>query len=171
MKKKSHPRPLLYDWAQGSRIEASAQAVGERIETIRTVNAGSVTPELLVDDAQDEHSPLHPCFEWDDTAAAVKYRLDQARLVLRSITIAVAEDRRVPVRAFVAVVREDGEKGRAYTSVGVAMSSPAMREQLLGSALREIQSWRSRYSRLQELAAVFAAVDQLDIEVPGDAET
>jgi hypothetical protein len=153
---------MIYEWTSGSRLDAKAQDVGERIEQIRTVNAGVVTPELLVDDARGEESPLHPCFEWNDATAAEKYRLDQARLVLRSITVSITDDRRVPVRAFVAIER-DAEEGRVYTSIRDAMQDEAMREQVLGNAVREMQSWRRRYSRLQELASVFAAVDQLEL--------
>lgn len=160
---------MIYEWARGSRFEAKPQEIGERIEQIRTINAGFVTPELLVDDARAEESPLHPCFEWDDTAAAMKYRLDQARLVLRSITVSIAEDRRLPIRAFVSVERDDGE-GRTYTSIREALGDTGMREQLLGNALSEIKSWRSRYSRLKELADVFAAVDQLELPKRAGAE-
>lgn len=158
---------MVYEWATGSRLEAKPQEVGERIEQIRTINAGSVTPELLVDDARAEDSPLHSCFEWDDGRAAEKFRLDQARLVLRSIVVSVTEDRRLPVRAFVAIERNDDE-GKVYTSVQEALGTDALREQLLNNALREVQSWRRRYSRLKELASVFGAIDQL--ELPKDNE-
>jgi hypothetical protein len=158
---------MIYGWVRGSRIEAKAQDIGERIEQMRTVNAGVVTPELLVDDGRAEESPLHPCFEWDDTIAAERYRLDQARLVLRSLTVSIADDRRVPIRAFVCVERTEAE-GRAYVAIHDALRDDDFRTQVLANAVREVQAWRQRYSRLRELANIFAAVDQFELPTAED---
>jgi hypothetical protein len=43
-------------------------------------------------DARDPESPLHDCFEWDDAKAAAAYRIDQARVLIRSIEIVVTTD-------------------------------------------------------------------------------
>lgn len=44
---------------------------------------GRITPALIVEVARDPESPLHQCFEWDDSIAAERHRLDQARRLLR----------------------------------------------------------------------------------------
>ncbi|HAZ61006.1 MAG TPA: hypothetical protein DCY89_05470 [Gammaproteobacteria bacterium] len=46
---------------------------------------GALTPALVVEAATDPESPLHDAFDWDDSAAAHKYRLVQARSMIRSV--------------------------------------------------------------------------------------
>jgi len=50
---------------------------------------GRLTRQGVLDDARDEDSPLHPCFEWDDGIAAEKYRLDQAGQIIRSVELKI----------------------------------------------------------------------------------
>ena len=49
--------------------------------------AGRLTPEQVVDAAASEDSALHECFTWDDSEAAAKWRLDEARAIIRSVRI------------------------------------------------------------------------------------
>ena len=44
---------------------------------------GIISPRDVVDAAKNEASPLHPYFEWNDSVAADKYRLGEARNLLR----------------------------------------------------------------------------------------
>jgi hypothetical protein len=53
---------------------------------------GSITPELLVNEATNPKSVLHSIFEWDDHKAAHGYRLQQARILLNNIQITVISD-------------------------------------------------------------------------------
>ena len=50
---------------------------------------GRLTPEQVVEAARDKASALHDCFEWDDSTAAEKYRLDQARDLLKRVKIEI----------------------------------------------------------------------------------
>lgn len=56
--------------------EQDAQIIGPELE--RLAGLGVTTPDGIMDAAQDEASPLHPYFEWDNKAAAAKYREWQA---------------------------------------------------------------------------------------------
>lgn len=46
--------------------------------------------------ARRKSSPLHPCFNWDDTSAAYEFRLMQARTLIRTVKVQV-EGRQVPL--------------------------------------------------------------------------
>jgi hypothetical protein len=48
---------------------------------------GQLTPERIVEEARQPSSPLHSYFEWDDKIAAERHRLNQARILLRTIVI------------------------------------------------------------------------------------
>ena len=46
-------------------------------------------PQDLIDAAEPPDSELHDLFEWDDTIAARKWRLNQARKLIKSIEVIV----------------------------------------------------------------------------------
>ena len=149
-----------YAKGQGFRLTGKAQVLGQEIERLRR-RRGHLTAQLVVDAASDPASRLHGEFEWDDTAAAAAYRLDQAAYLLRAIVIVREPQNGDPriVRAFVHL--QDDEAGPIYTSISVAMGDPAMREQVLRRAWQELEGWRRRYSEYDELAKVFSAIDEV----------
>ena len=61
---------------------------------------GHLTPDLVVQAAQYEQSPIHSIFEWDDGKAAHQHRLWQARRLIRSVQNRAAgrqADAQIPV--------------------------------------------------------------------------
>lgn len=121
---------------------------------------GRLEPALVVQEASDAGHPLHNRFEWDDSVAAHKYRLDQAHELITSIKITFrkaedTEDR--SVRAFHAV--RDGQ-GFAYEPVEKVVHNPVIREVVLADMERE---WRQLYQRYQTFTE-FATMVQKDLE-------
>ena len=53
---------------------------------------GEVKASVVVDEASDEKSPLHKCFQWDDSEAAKEHRLWQARQLIKRVTIIVNKE-------------------------------------------------------------------------------
>jgi ribosome-associated translation inhibitor RaiA len=54
---------------------------------------GCITPENVIDVARDPRSALHSEFEWDDAKAGHAHRLDQARVLIRSVKVVVTIER------------------------------------------------------------------------------
>jgi hypothetical protein len=151
-----------YQWRDGARYapELDPQVCGERLEELREENGGSLTPEAVVADARKRTSPLHGAFEWSDRVAAHQYRLEQARLLLRSIEILDLHPQYIrPARAYYAIPADNGQ-GRVYQASSVVLSDTAMRERLLEQARRELAAFRRKYEQLEELAQLFEAIDQ-----------
>lgn len=149
---------MIYKWKTGSKAALPAQLVGDELERIRVRHNGRLESEMVVDAAREETSPLHPAFEWNDRRAAEKFRVEQAKYLIRSIEVVVVDQPEAqPIRAFVSVVRDED---RSYTSVSHAMADPDLRQQVLSGALKELVAWRDRYAELVELASVFAAIDK-----------
>jgi len=157
---------LTYRWKAKIPFKAKAQDVGEHLEQLRERN-GYLTASLVVQDAKDTDSPTRICFEWDDREAAVQYRLDQARLVLRGIVIVIKDEDEVEpdklIRAFVYI--EDEEDTGHYQSLHVAMSDKDMRNKLLRRALDDARVWSQRYEDLKELAMIHVAIKRAQEEV------
>lgn len=51
------------------------------------LSLNSVTPKNILEYARKPDSELHKCFCWDDHEAAEKYRLQQARKVIRFLVV------------------------------------------------------------------------------------
>ena len=68
--------------------------MAQRVDVIAALteledSRGGLTPDLVLETARDPTSPLHQCFEWDDTVAAHRYRVDQARYLITSHRVEV----------------------------------------------------------------------------------
>ncbi len=149
---------VIYGWRAGSRVSLDAQRVGEAIQKLTKRHNGVLEPGHIVDAARDEASPMHPHFEWDDATAAEAYREDQARELVRSLTVDVSKSNleTKPIRAFVNV---DVGPDRGYVSTAVAMSSQELRKQVIERAWSELEAWRRRHAELTELGRIFSMVD------------
>ncbi|WCM88820.1 hypothetical protein [Acidovorax sp. NCPPB 3576] len=156
----------VYQFKAGAHISGDAQAVGERLDQIRS-KANGLTPESVVADAAQPSSVLHPHFEWDDSKAAERYRLDQAGHLIRSVTVVFEEpEASAPprtVRAFLPVETGTGE--RVYESSVRAMNDGEMRAQVLKRAHAELSAVSRKWRELQELAGVFEALDQVALQL------
>lgn len=75
----------LYEAKQHARAE---------IARISTENNGKITPFLVVESARDPESPIHDYFDWDDASAAEKYRIEQARGLIRQCRVEVTTEMR-----------------------------------------------------------------------------
>jgi hypothetical protein len=150
---------MIYEWRSDSRFPVGAQIAAERLKKIKN-QYGAITPRVVVDDAANPRSPLHPCFEWDDETAADNFRLAQARKLIGSIVVAEMDDQIVNLetRAFVHITVGDGAR---YEAVEVAMADDFMREEVLERAKREIKFWRARYAGYEEFADLVAGIDAL----------
>lgn len=157
---------IIYGWRSGSRISIDPQRAGEALAKLQKGKNDLLEPGDIVAAARDEKSALHPHFEWDDSIAAEAYRCDQARELVRSLTVDISrsnlEERKV--RAFVNV--ETGQE-RGYVSTFTALSSEELRKQVLERAFAELEAWRARHAELSELARIFAAIDETRPSIKG----
>ncbi len=149
---------MYYKWKRQPFKGADADVIGEYIESL--AKDGIITPADLVRDAKKKNSPLHRCFEWDDTEAAKAYRITQAQYILRQIEVMVEreDETSFTVRAFHHV---DTEQHKGYTTVENARNDPEMWDSVLLQAIAEIKSWQQKYRNIQEFASIFSLVDTL----------
>lgn len=63
------------------------QLIEAELEKIRVRNGGVLTPEAVVRAAKKSTSPLHQCFDWNDSEAAEKWRHQQARVLIHNVMV------------------------------------------------------------------------------------
>ena len=117
------------------------------------------TPAAVVDASRAKTAPLHVAFEWNNKVAGAAWRENQAAYLIRHIVAVVEEVNNTddaPIRAFVSVVPERGEKP-CYTSTDHAFSTPDLREQVLARALSDMKAFERRYAAYIDLSEVSAA--------------
>ncbi len=134
-------------------------AVVVALERLARKAGGVLTPDSVVRAAASPASPLHGYFTWADTEAARAWRLHQARNLIASVRVQMVGpvEPQEPVRAWVSVLTDTG---RGYRALESALADPVTREDVLASARRELDRLRKQYGQLEELAAVWAALDQ-----------
>jgi len=81
-----------YNWKlKGLAKKVDPSIAVNELQRIQSVY-GAITPEIIVNEAKNPKSVLHPIFEWDDSRAAVNYRLQQARILLNNIQVTILSD-------------------------------------------------------------------------------
>lgn len=143
---------MTYRWKVPGIMPVDAQTAGNELQRIYERD-GVIEPETVVAESKTPSAPLHSCFEWDDEKAAHKYRISQAQNIIRAIVV-VDEEKQPETRAFVNVQRE-------YHPVSVVVRNPEKREILLQNALNELRWFERKYNTLQELSAVFSAIEEV----------
>lgn len=145
-----------YAWKPMAFVNGDAQAVGERLAWLQRNNGERLTPRVVLDDARPVESPLHQCFEWDNTRAAELYREDQARAVLRSIRVIKQDgETQRAERMFVNVVEViDEEEQHGYVPLARVLSDAELFKQMCQQAARDLSAFEDRYSQFTQLATI-----------------
>jgi len=103
---------------------------------------GRLTAPAVLEEAADPSSPLHLWFDWDDTMAAAKWRLEQARELIRSVKmLIVVEEREIPA---VVYLRDPAAKGNASGYVALRKVRQTDIGDMLTAELRQIEGLLDR---------------------------
>lgn len=111
--------------------------------------SGKIEPATVVEEAKPKDSPLHPAFDWDNKKAGEKWRLHQARDLIKSVEV-VVEDAE-PQTVFVHVPESVG-KGGAYHPVTHVVQHPDMLTLALIDAQRRVSDLQSAVRNLESAA-------------------
>lgn len=120
------------------------------LEQVRASGGGMLRPESVVEFARDESTELHKCFEWDDTEAAIKFRLEQARQIIR-VAVIVHPRTNEKINAFVSL-RSDRERGGGYRATVDVLNEEALLAELMEDCRCELAEFTAKYQRLQRVA-------------------
>lgn len=151
-------------WKRGFHTKGSARVAFNQLEKIRGKSNGALTPGAVVIAARNKSNPLHTHFEWDDSIAAEKHRIDQSKYLIRSLEVVYEDAPNInPQRVYVTVTEEkkvDMPARKVYKTIEETLKDPVARDELLGNAIRDALTYRRKYAMLSELANVFHALDE-----------
>jgi hypothetical protein len=136
----------MTEQADTSSTGANLRDVLMEIRTKR----GTLTAEVVVEEAADPMHPLHHRFEWDDTEAARKYRLTQAQQLLRVRYKQDVGDDRTDMRAFWVTRDKNGAPTSTYEPLEEIIQDPFQQQLLLLQMRRDWQTFKKRYQHMQE---------------------
>lgn len=134
----------------------------------------SITPQNVVDLARNEDSVIHNDFEWDDEVAGEKYRVMQARDMLRSFVLIRDEEPTQPEEnnGTKFSIEEPHPVGKLralhntsnsceYAPIEYFIENKYEYQILLGKAIAELEAFKRRYAMIAELEEVFNAINNL----------
>lgn len=166
MKKARKAPKVIYKAAPASRLsDRDARVIGPICESLARAK-GVVRAEDLLSVARDPDSPVHRFFEWDDSAAAEKYRLDQARHLMRSYVVVMTKSEvSQDVRGLQFVDSRGG-----YVPSSVVFTDADLTREVVAAAKREAEHWFRRHQKLRsvaELEGIFDAIEEAVIKPAG----
>lgn len=146
---------IVAKWKEGFGSlhgNADPQKVASEIIAI----GDSATPDEIVNAARDESTELHKCFEWDNDVAADKYRIIQAREVVRHLVI---QEQEVPQDRPEIRIFHKPKDAEGYEHVRHIVRNDDSYDNLLKQAWAELQAFKRKYSCLKELQEILDLID------------
>lgn len=127
----------------------SAQVIGEALADIEDKH-GVIDPNTVVDESRPEDAPLHPVFEWCDEIAAEKWRVEQARRVVRCVEVVIDKRHDSTQVAQIAYVNIPSQKG--YISHGRVIRSVELYREAESLFLDRLAAAQQQLERIRALS-------------------
>jgi len=121
--------------------------------------SGILTPDNVVADARRPESPIHSYFTWDVQKAAEEHWLDQARTLIRNVTVNVTVQNVVLRTPFYIPDPTKPDNAQGYTNLDVLRQNPNSAKQ---SLLAECERAAGVLRRARLIAASLNLDDQVD---------
>ena len=155
---------IEYGWKPGTQFRVKAEVAADTIRRLQqTLGKDDVTAKELLDDSRREDSPLHSCFTWDDTIAAEKWRLEEARHIISSITFKKIKDEKpsAPLRLFLNVAPVAPRNQGKFIGIDIILKNPDYKKQALLNMMNELRNVQRKYDMYEEFSGVSKAIDDL----------
>lgn len=123
-----------------------AQRVGEELELIESKQ--EVSNRNVLEYARKNHnSELYKCFEWDDTIAGEKYRLNQASNLISSISFVIEEEPVKKQKVYFSI-KTDEKESRKFKNIKDILEDDEDYKALLNKAKTEFETCKNNYDSL-----------------------
>lgn len=155
-----------YQWNGGFGASLDIKKVVQELNDIQK-EVGEISPESIVEAARKKDSELHSYFEWNNTKAADKYRLQQASELIRRIEVKVIKDGEPQtLRAYEIANRVIGEKN--YVSFESGEGFERAKEIVLSDLLRasnRLQPYKEYFPALAHIKRAIKELSKVSTEI------
>lgn len=134
------------------------KTITEELQVIAKKHKGILKAEDVVQFAMDPETALHSQFDWEDSEAAHKWRLHQARNIIR-INVSTLPHVERSFRTFVSLMDDRQQEGGGYRPTVNVLSNAEHRAALVQQAFDELERWQEKYKTLVEFSAIFEAIN------------
>jgi len=125
---------------------------------------GELTPEIVLEHSSNPKAALHKEFEWNDSAAARAFRVEQARnLIKASRYLAIVKGQEANEPPKIARVRRFASAGVAfrYLPREQVISEEELREKMVNERLGALRSWCTSVIDVPELTQLRRGIEKL----------
>jgi len=151
---------LVYEWKLKS-LAAGINPEDANAELNRIKNVfGAITAKTILQAATPEDSLFHRLFEWNDSIAAIKHRLTQARTLVNNLQVTIVRDEHKKISAPVFEITRNEHGVRSYKSCFEIATTPADLRYVKANAFKELQYWKRKYETYSELSDVVLNVEK-----------
>ena len=142
----------IIKWQTSLFSKADPEKCFEEISSI----GDEVTPEQVVEKGMDPCSELSKCFTKDDSEAAYKWRVREAREIMRQLIVITRpdpenEDEKGEPVQFRILMKNDNLHSSGYKQTLVMVRDEDEYQKLLNMELEELRTFKRKYSMLSEL--------------------
>jgi hypothetical protein len=131
--------------------------IKQELDKLMQKHNGYLKPVDIVKEART-NKILHDSFEWNNTVAGEKYRLQQARMLMQVYVVLEGNPNSEPVRAFVSLSGDEDRRQQGYRDMCTVMADPNLRQRLLADAYNEMKQFQLKYNTLKELRPVIRVI-------------
>lgn len=123
-----------------------------------------VTPEQVVEKGKDPKTELSKCFTRNDKEAAYKWRLREAREIMRQLIVITKPDteeeqeRKEPIQ-FRLLMKNDNSHSSGYKQTLVMVRDEDEYQKLLSMAREELRVFKKKYGMLSELREILDLIN------------
>lgn len=162
MKKKKK----IFKYRPGRSWPIDAQTAGEELHKIAERDGG-IEPQVVVDDSKPPSAPLHKCFTWDNSLAANKFRVNEARKLTGSVmTVLFEEKEPQPGDNEFINVRIDGE--RKYVPQEVVFKDEDLSQQALNEVVHSLNHFRVKLNKYKDEISNYENINQLTSQIENE---
>lgn len=146
-------------------LRKPTKKVLSELEEIRLKHPRKVlTAESVVDQAKSQASSLHSYFEWDNSKAAEKFRIFQARNLI-NVCVTMLPSEQNETRVYVSLSSDRSVSKGGYRAMIDVLQNPDLRQKMLMDALNDLETFKLKYEKLKELTLVFSAIKKTGTKV------
>lgn len=146
---------LIATWGTRKFKADASKCASEILEICNQME--SATPQQILEKAKDSQTELHKCFTWDDSVAAEKYRIFEARQIVCSMKIVEQkpdkEAEETQIRVFYKI-----DNGTGYKPTKLILQKPDEYKKLVERCRSELLAVKQKFQSISEYEEIWELI-------------